>query len=109
MGGGLNYDKLNGNTNKPKSTNEKSIVFSKEFPTCKGLYPDCPETPNLLDKKCRNCPKTDDVKKPKVEWIECEFCKEEEAVPVDPKEEIINTKCHFCNKENSSKYIKSKR
>lgn len=66
MGGGLNYEKMNGNINKPMSANEKAIVFSKDFPNCKGLYPDCPDEPSLFSSMCRTCPKTDGMKKPKV-------------------------------------------
>ncbi|MDD3160097.1 MAG: hypothetical protein PHQ98_03955 [Candidatus ainarchaeum sp.] len=105
MGGTLNYEKVQ----KGKSENYRILAGGGDFPKCIGLYPDCPETPTLLEKKCRSCPKTETVKKPRLEWITCEFCKEEEAVPVDPKEDIISTKCHFCNKENSIEYIKSKR
>jgi len=64
---GLNYEKLNGNINKPLSANEKTIMFSKDFPNCKGLYPDCPEVPSLMNSMCRTCPKTDGMKKPRPE------------------------------------------
>lgn len=64
---GLNYERMHDKSNKPISENEKAILYSGEFPECKGLYPDCPETPSLLDKNCRTCPKTDGLKKPKIE------------------------------------------
>lgn len=50
-----------------KSENGKLISFSKDFPNCKGLYPDCPEAPDLMISMCRTCPKTDGIKKPKLE------------------------------------------
>ncbi|MCX6800846.1 MAG: hypothetical protein NTZ73_01530 [Candidatus Diapherotrites archaeon] len=43
------------------------LIFSKDFPNCKGLYPDCPSNPSLTEKNCRTCPKTDELKKPKME------------------------------------------
>ena len=67
MAGGLNYDKLKEKGNRPASTNEKAIAYSKDFPNCKGLYPDCPEFPDLMNSMCRTCPKTDGLKKPKIE------------------------------------------
>ena len=66
MGGGLNYEKLTGKANKPVSENEKAIAFSKDFPNCKGLYPDCPNEPSLMNSMCRTCPKTDGMKKPRI-------------------------------------------
>jgi hypothetical protein len=104
---GLTYEKMNGNINKPKSDNEKAMLFSKDFPNCNDLYPDCPKKPSLLDNKCRNCPKTDDIKKPRIKWVDCEHCGED-AVPVaeeTKKEEIEETKCHVCNKINSKESI----
>lgn len=50
-----------------KTDGEKVITHSKDFPYCKGLYPDCPETPDLMNSMCRTCPKTDGMKKPKIE------------------------------------------
>lgn len=50
-----------------KSEEEKMISNSRDFPNCKGLYPDCPETPDLMVSMCRTCPKTDGMKKPKIE------------------------------------------
>jgi len=49
-----------------KSENEKLISFSKDFPNCKGLYPDCPNEPSLMNSMCRTCPKTDGMKKPRI-------------------------------------------
>lgn len=66
MGSFLNYEKLKEKGNRPVSQNEKDIKFSKDFPNCKGLYPDCPENPSLTDRNCRTCPKTDGIKKPKI-------------------------------------------
>jgi hypothetical protein len=106
MGGTLNYDKVQ----RGKSENERMLAGGGIFPDCKGVYPDCPEKPSFLDSKCRNCPKTEDVKKPRLEWVECEHCKEE-GVPIiegTKKENIEETKCHCCGKINSKEYIKSK-
>lgn len=66
---GLTYDNIGRLSHKKtlKSEGEKFFNNSAEFPDCRGLYPDCPETPSLLDKNCRTCPKTDDLKKPKLE------------------------------------------
>lgn len=109
MGGSLNYDKMKEKGNRPVSENEKAIIYSGEFPSCKGLYPDCPEKPSLLDNKCRNCPKTEGVKKPRLEWVDCEHCGED-GVPVaegTKKEDIEEAKCHVCGKINSKEYIKN--
>ena len=108
---GLTYEKMNGNVNKPKSASEKAMSLSKDFPNCNDLYPDCPDNPSFLNNKCRTCPKTDDMEKPKLEWVDCEHC-EEDAVPVleDSKpEQIEDTKCNVCDKVNSKEYICSKR
>lgn len=65
---GLTYDNRKDGTIKGyKSEAEKIISFSKDFPNCKGLYPDCPEEPSLMNSMCRTCPKTDGMKKPKLE------------------------------------------
>ena len=40
-----------------KSWQEKQFVSSGKFPNCKGMFPDCPETPNKKHKMCRSCPK----------------------------------------------------
>jgi hypothetical protein len=111
MSGGLNYEKMNGNINKPKSDNEKAMLFSKDFPDCGDLYPDCPIKPSLLDSKCMNCPKTDDIKKPKLEWVVCEHCGEE-GVPVDSQSKLNENeeiKCHICDKMNSVEAIAKQR
>ena len=50
-----------------KSEHEKTIAFSKDFPNCKGLYPDCPDAPDLMLSMCRTCPKTDGIKKPRLD------------------------------------------
>jgi hypothetical protein len=62
---GLNYDRLK--DAKGKSENERILAGNGVFPDCKGLFPDCPETPSLMDKNCRTCPKTDGLKKPRIE------------------------------------------
>jgi len=70
MGGGtVYYDKGNFESQKKtiKPENEKIIFGSKDFPNCNGLYPDCPETPDLKISMCRTCPKTDGLKKPRLE------------------------------------------
>jgi len=67
MGSSLNYEKMSEKGNKPLSENEKAIRYSGEFPNCKGLYPDCPEIPSLDESMCRTCPKTDGLKKPKLD------------------------------------------
>jgi hypothetical protein len=106
MGGTLTYDKVQ----RGKSENQRILAGGGIFPDCKGFYPDCPERPSLLDNKCRSCPKTDDVKKPKLEWVNCEFCGED-GVPVaegTKKEEIQEAKCHVCGKMNSKEYISNK-
>ena len=107
MSGALIYNKIQ----KGKSENQRTLAGGGEFPSCKGFYPDCPEKPSLLDNKCRACPKTDDVKKPKLEWVDCEHCGED-GVPIDvdsKKDEAEDTKCHVCGKMNSKRYILSKR
>ena len=95
---------------KVKSPNEKLLAGGGQFPDCDGFYPDCPDKPSLLDNKCRNCPKTDDLNKPRLDWVECEYCKEE-SVPVDTSsklEEKVDSKCHSCNKINNKKHIINK-
>jgi len=62
---GLNYDRLRDSKGKPE--NERILFGSGDFPNCKGLFPDCPENPSLMDSNCRTCPKTDGMKKPKPE------------------------------------------
>ena len=61
MGGIKNYEQKK----IVKSATQRLIDAAGEFPKCKGLYPDCPESPTLSDRNCRTCPKTDDIKKPK--------------------------------------------
>jgi hypothetical protein len=103
MGGTLTYDKVQHG----KSENERMLAGGGEFPICNGFYPDCPEKPSLLDSKCRNCPKTEGVVKPKLEWVVCEHC-EDEGVPIDSQTKIDQneeTKCHICDKINSKEYI----
>jgi len=107
---GLNYDRLKDAKGKPE--NEKMLMGGGEFPECKGFYPDCPKNPNLLDSKCRNCPKTEDIEKSKLGWSDCEHCKEEEVVPFDtdsPIDKNEDTKCHSCGKINSAERIKKQR
>lgn len=50
-----------------KNEFEKSELNHGDFPNCKGLYPDCPENPSPNENMCRTCPKTDELKKPKLE------------------------------------------
>lgn len=70
----LQYSSQQGNLIKQKYTiktdGERKIEFSQDFPNCKGLYPDCPEIPSLLDSMCRTCPKTGNLKKPKIQQEE---------------------------------------
>ena len=108
MGGTLTYDKVQ----RGKSENEKMLAGGGEFPDCKGFYPDCPENPSLLIAKCRNCPKIEGTKKPKLEWVDCEYCKEEEMVPFDtnsPIDKNEDTKCHNCDRINSAEWIRKSR
>jgi len=44
-----------------KSAQEKALDGAGKFPNCRGLYPDCPETPSLKEKACRTCPKTEEI------------------------------------------------
>ncbi len=60
--GGLNYD-----TVKRMSSIELSYKIAGSFPNCKGFFPDCPQEPSLTNSMCRTCPKTDGMKKPKLE------------------------------------------
>jgi len=108
MGGTLTYDKVQYG----KKDNVKILAGGGEFPVCKGFYPDCPDNPSLLGSKCRNCPKTESIKKPKLEWIGCEHCEKEEVVPFDtdsPIDKNEDTKCHSCRKINSAEWIKKQR
>ena len=60
---GLNYEKskAEATARTVKSPNEKMIEQAKRagFPKCKGLYPDCPEKPDLNCSMCRSCPVND--------------------------------------------------
>ncbi len=60
---GLNYekDRANATERTVKSLNEKMLLQAEKngFPNCKGLYPDCPEKPNLDCSMCRSCPIND--------------------------------------------------
>jgi hypothetical protein len=56
---GLDYTKWQ----RGKKENERILAGGGEFPFCKGLFPDCPETPNINCSMCRTCPKTEKVKK----------------------------------------------
>jgi len=66
---GLSYDDCKAIQQKYtiKSPQEKAIASAGDFPNCKGLYPDCPKIPSLKDRNCRNCPKTDELEKPRLE------------------------------------------
>jgi hypothetical protein len=61
--GGLNYDKWQ----RGKKDNDKMLFAAGKFPLCKGLFPDCPNEPSLELSACRCCPKTDELKKIKIE------------------------------------------
>jgi len=39
-----------------KTPLEKKLKETKEFPYCKGLYPDCPDIPSKENPICKNCP-----------------------------------------------------
>jgi len=113
MGGSLNYEKDSYSKTKVNASYFNGLTMSNagDFPNCKDLYPDCPDNPSLVDNKCRNCPKTDELPKPKLEWVDCEYCGED-AVPVDSsskKEENEDTKCHVCDKVNLKEYIAKQR
>lgn len=49
-----------------KSPFEKLSLNHGDFPNCKGIFPDCPNEPSLMNSMCRTCPKTDGIKKPKL-------------------------------------------
>jgi hypothetical protein len=107
MGGTLTYEKVQ----RGKSENERMLAGGGDFPTCFGFYPDCPTKPSLIDSKCMNCPKTEGIKKPKIEWVVCEHCGEE-GVPVNSQSKLNEneeTKCHICDKMNSIEYIAKQR
>lgn len=89
MGGTLTYN----SQKRFKTANESVISLAGEFPKCKGLYPDCPNEPSLMNPMCRTCPKTEGLKKPKLDEIEEEVkeTKVEEEVKEINNEET-NTK-----------------
>jgi hypothetical protein len=59
---GLTYERIN----RVKRNNERELVGHGIFPNCVGLFPDCPLEPSLVLSMCRTCPKTDGLKKPKL-------------------------------------------
>ena len=65
MGGSLNYDKdyMRLQIRRSKTPEQRALDIAGDFPSCKGLYPDCPEKPSLKEKMCRNCPKTEGLQK----------------------------------------------
>ena len=65
---GLTYEK--DHQVRGKSQNERLLFAAGKFPACKGLFPDCPVVPSLDISACRTCPKTDGLKKPKLEGLE---------------------------------------
>jgi len=69
MGGSLTYatDEYQKRYNRSNPENARIIKNFGEFPDCKGLYPDCPKEPSLMNSMCRTCPKTEGLKKPKSE------------------------------------------
>lgn len=81
LGGKLNYDA----PKRFKSANESVISLAGEFPKCKGLYPDCPDEPSLMDSMCRTCPKTEGMKKPKL------VSDEEEAIQEKKEQEQLES------------------
>lgn len=89
MGGTLTYN----SQKRFKTANESVISLAGEFPKCKGLYPDCPNEPSLMNPMCRTCPKTEGLKKPKLDEVEEEVkeTKVEEEVKEINNEET-NTK-----------------
>ena len=58
----LNYEKENTKaaSRSVKSWQQKEIASAGKFPNCKGLYPECPNKPNINKKMCRSCPKIDE-------------------------------------------------
>jgi len=62
---GLNYDK--DHQVRGKKENERMLFAGGKFPECRGLFPDCPTLPTLRESACRCCPKTDGLKKPRLE------------------------------------------
>jgi len=80
MGGIKSYDADNAKAKRAtiKSDAERMIEYSKDFPNCKGLYPDCPDTPDLSNKMCRTCPKTEGMKKPRPPELDEDLPKKEE-------------------------------
>jgi len=69
MGGGLNYERESMSKRHADTSYFNRLISMKagEFPACKGLFPDCPAEPSLMLSMCRTCPKTDGIKKPKIE------------------------------------------
>jgi len=63
MGGSLTYYQKQ----KFKTEGESEMAKAGFFPSCKGFFPDCPDEPSLMNSMCRTCPKTDGIKKPKME------------------------------------------
>jgi ribosomal protein S27E len=107
MGGSLNYKE----NHRRVSSQDITRSMADRFPSCNRFFPDCPDKPSLLDVKCRNCSKTDVEKKPRLEWVDCEFCGDD-AVPVaegTKNEDIEEAKCHVCGKMNSIEYIANQR
>ncbi|HNV00889.1 MAG TPA: hypothetical protein PKK60_00475 [archaeon] len=82
MGGTLTYN----SQKRFKTANESVISLAGEFPKCKGLYPDCPNEPSLMNPMCRTCPKTEGLKKPKLDEVE------EEVKETKVEEEVKETK-----------------
>lgn len=86
MGGTLTYN----SQKRFKTANESVISLAGEFPKCKGLYPDCPNEPSLMNPMCRTCPKTEGLKKPKLDEVEEEVkeTKVEEETESKVEEEV---------------------
>lgn len=61
--GGLDYTVWQ----RGKSEKERILFAAGKFPSCKGLFPDCPNEPTLECRTCVCCPKTDGLKKPRME------------------------------------------
>ena len=62
MGGSLNYEKDRYMHQKftIKSDAERVLEEAGKFPSCRGLFPDCPIKPSKKNPMCVRCPKLDE-------------------------------------------------